>query len=55
MSNGTVSTIKPNSSLNIKKFKQEKFDPNNKKLSEMKGEPSASDTVIDLGIGRYDS
>ena len=51
MSNGTVSTIKPNSSLNFKKFKQEKFDPKNKKLSELKGEPSASDTVIDLEIG----
>ena len=51
MSNGTVSTIKSNSSLNIKKFTQEKFDPSTKKLSELKGEPSSSDTVIDLELG----
>ena len=51
MSNGTVSTVKSDSSLNIKKFIQEKFDPGKKKLSEMKGEPSSSDTVIDLELG----
>ena len=51
MSNGTVSTIKSNSSLNIKKFTQEKFDPSTKKLSELKGEPSSSDTIIDLELG----
>ena len=42
MSNGTVSTIKENSTVNIKEFTQEKFDPSKKKLSEIKGEPSSS-------------
>ena len=51
MSNGTVSTIKSNSSLNIKQFTQEKFDPGKKKLSEMKGEPSSSNTIMNLEMG----
>ncbi|MDA8991750.1 FecR family protein, partial [Opitutales bacterium] len=51
LSNGTVSTIKADSALNIKKFTQEKFDPGRKKLSEMKGEPSSSQTVLDLELG----
>ena len=51
MSNGTVSTIKSNSTVNIKEFTQEKFDPTKKKLSEMKGEPSSSKTEIDLEMG----
>jgi len=51
LSNGTVSTIKSDSALNIKKFTQEKFDPKGKKLSEMKGEPSSSQTVMDLELG----
>ena len=51
LSNGTVSTIKSDSSLNIKKFTQAKFDSKGKKLSEMKGEPSASETVLDLELG----
>ena len=51
MSNGTVSTIKENSTVNIKEFTQEKFDPSKKKLSEMKGEPSSSKTEIDLEMG----
>jgi len=32
LSNGTVSTIKSDSALNIKKFTQEKFDPGRKKI-----------------------
>ena len=51
LSNGTVSTIKSDSALNIKKFTQEKFDPGRKKLSDMKGEPSSSQTVLDLELG----
>ena len=51
LSNGTVSTIKSDSALNIKKFTQEKFDPGKKKLSDMKGEPSSSQTVMDLELG----
>ena len=51
LSNGTVSTIKAESALNIKKFTQEKFDPSGMKLSQMKGEPSSSETVLDLELG----
>ena len=51
LSNGTVSTLKSDSSLNIKKFTQSKFDPGATKLSELEGEPSSSDVIIDLNIG----
>ena len=51
LSNGTVTTVKGDSALNIKKFTQAKFDPGAKKLSELEGEPSSSDTLIDLEIG----
>ena len=51
MSNGTVSTIKSNSSLNIKKFTQSKFDPGGAKLAELEEEPSKSDINIDLEVG----
>jgi hypothetical protein len=51
LSNGTISTIKSDSSLNIKKFTQAKFDAKGKSLSEMTGEPSASQTVLDLNVG----
>ena len=51
LSNGTVSTLKADSVLNIKKFTQAKFDPGTSKLSELEGEPSSSDVIIDLNIG----
>ena len=51
LSNGTVTTVKADSALNIKKFTQAKFDPGATKLSELEGEPSSSDTLIDLEIG----
>ena len=51
LSNGTVSTLKADSTLNIKKFTQAKFDPGTSKLSELEGEPSSSDVIIDLNIG----
>ena len=51
LSNGTVTTLKADSVLNIKKFTQAKFDPGATKLSELEGEPSASETLIDLNIG----
>ena len=41
LSNGTVSTLKSESVLNIKKFTQAKFDPGTAKLSELEGEPSS--------------
>jgi hypothetical protein len=51
LSNGTVTTLKADSVLNIKKFTQAKFDPGATKLAELKGEPSSSTTLIDLNIG----
>ena len=51
LSNGTVTTLKADSVLNIKKFTQAKFDPGATKLSELQGEPSSSETLIDLNIG----
>ena len=50
LSNGTVSTLKSDSTLNIRKFAQSKFDQFSK-LSELEGEPSSSDVIIDLNIG----
>ena len=51
LTNGTIATIKSDSSLNIKKFTQEKFDMSKTNLSELKGEPSKSNVVIDIEIG----
>lgn len=51
-SSGTITTLKAESVLNIKKFTQEKFDPKTAgKLSARKDEPSPSDTLIDLSLG----
>ena len=51
LSNGTVTTVKADSALNIKKFTQAKFNPGETKLAELEGEPSSSDTVLDLEVG----
>ena len=51
LSNGTVTTLKADSTLNIKKFTQAKFEAAGAKLSQLEGEPSSSDTLIDLQIG----
>ena len=49
-STGTVTTLKEDSVLNIKKFSQAKPDkPVN--FKELKEEPSSSDTLIDLNVG----
>ena len=51
-SSGTITTLKEESVLNIKKFAQQKFDPKSAgKLSARKDEPSPSETVIDLSLG----
>ena len=51
-SSGTISTLKAESSLNIKKFRQESFDPKiSGKISDQKEEPSPSVTVINLDLG----
>ena len=51
LTNGTITTVKPNTSLNFKKFTQTNFDTSKIKLSDLKGEPSNSDTVIDIEFG----
>ena len=51
LTNGTVATIKAETSMNIKKFTQEKFDMSKTDFNELKGEPSKSNTVIDIEIG----
>ena len=51
-SSGTITTLKEESVLNIKKFAQQKFDPKTAgKLADRKDEPSPSETVIDLSLG----
>ena len=51
-SSGTITTLKEESVLNIKKFAQQKFDPTKAgKLTARKDEPSPSETVIDLSLG----
>ena len=50
-SNGTVTTLKPDSQLNIRTFTQTKFQANDKKVSELENEPSTSKTDINLNFG----
>jgi len=49
-STGTVTTLKADSTLNIKKFTQGKI-PAGTNLNSIKEEPSASDVLIDLNVG----
>jgi hypothetical protein len=49
-STGTVTTLKADSTLNIKKFTQGKI-PAGTNLNTIKEEPSASDVLIDLNVG----
>jgi hypothetical protein len=51
LTNGTITTLKPETSLNFKKFTQEKFDTSKTKLNELKGEPSKSTTIMDIEFG----
>lgn len=50
-SNGTITDLEPNSLLAIKKFTQQPFDVEVDKLSELKNEPSTSQTDLDLRYG----
>ena len=51
-STGTITTLKEESALNIKKFTQAKFDPKaSGRLSDRDDEPSPSETLIDLSVG----
>ena len=51
LTNGTITTVKPETSLNFKKFTQEKFDTTQTKLNDLEGEPSSSNTVLDIEFG----
>ncbi|MDG1173446.1 MAG: FecR domain-containing protein, partial [Opitutales bacterium] len=51
MSSGTILTVRENSSINLKKFAQEPFTPGDKKLSELKSEPSPSETTVEVEKG----
>ena len=50
-SNGTISTIQPNSSLNITSFKQEPFEAENSTVGELTSEPSESSLELELDFG----
>ena len=51
LSNGTLLTMQENSVMKVGTFKQEPFDAKGKKIADLDGEPSASNTVIDLDLG----
>ena len=51
MSSGTILTVRENSTINLKKFAQEPFQPGETKLSELKAEPSPSETVVEVEAG----
>ena len=51
-SNGTTVTLDQNSELIISRFKQSPFDGNEQKLGDAISEPSSSNTLLDLKIGK---
>jgi len=50
-SNGTVATIGPDSGLRLRRFTQEKFDADDRKMSDLKEEPSSSIVELDFDQG----
>ena len=50
-SNGTMTTIDENSKLDIRKFSQEKFEGSPASVKTLKGEPSISNTELNLNYG----
>ena len=50
-SNGTLSTVGESSTLRVSTFEQTPFDPGNKKLADIKSEPSQSTLALDLLVG----
>ena len=50
-SNGTVVTVEENTKIKIDSFLQEPFEPGDKKLEDLKEEPSASTGLINLDVG----
>ena len=51
LSNGTVVTVEENTKIKIESFLQEPFEPGDKKLEDLKEEPSASTGLINLDVG----
>ena len=50
-SNGTIATLKANSRLNLKRFRQEEFEPSNEKVIELPKELSKSEIELNLDLG----
>ena len=51
LTNGTITTVKPESSLILRSLHKKKFDTSKTKLTELKGEPSKSNVVMDIEFG----
>ena len=50
-SNGTIASIEPNSLVQISTFKQDPFDAGNRKIEDLKQEPSKSQLTLKLELG----
>ena len=50
-SNGSTATLKSDTKLNLRRFRQDTFIATNEKLADLKMEPSVSETHIDLNFG----
>jgi len=51
LSNGTLLTLTENTRMSVSNFKQEPFEDDGRKLSELPGEPSQSEVMLDLDFG----
>ena len=51
LSNGTLLTLEEDTRMKVASFKQEPFEAEGKKLTDLKGEPSNSDVLVDLDFG----
>ena len=51
LSNGTLLTLGEDTRMKVASFKQEPFEAGGKKLTDLKGEPSNSDVLVDLDFG----
>ena len=51
LSNGTLLTLTENTRMSVSSFKQEPFEDDGRKLSDLPGEPSQSEVMLDLDFG----
>ena len=51
LSNGTLLTLTENTRMRVSNFKQEPFEDDGRKLSDLPGEPSQSEVMLDLDFG----